>query len=141
MQNEWDECAYRTEVGKLIDWCRENKLELNTKKTEEMIVDFRQKPSPLDPISIHGQTIKQVSGLKFLGTLISSSLKWDENCSQILSKARQRLYFLRQLKKFKVRQAVMVQFYRAVIESVLTSSVIVWYGNATARPGRSTRRG
>ena len=125
MPNEWDECAYRIIVGKLSDWCRMNKLELNSQKTEETVVDFRQKPSPFDPISIHGQTIKQVSGLKFLGTLISSSLKWDENCSQILSKARQRLYFLRQLRKFKVRQAVMVQFYWAMIESVLMSSVIV----------------
>ena len=41
------------------------------------------------------------------------------------------MHFLRLLRKFKVKRAVMLQFYRAVIESVLTFSIVVWYGNAT----------
>ena len=57
---------------------------------------------------------------------------WSENVETIVKKAQQRLYFLRQLRKFGMDQKIMVQFYRAVIESVLTFSVTVWYGGATA---------
>ena len=127
---KWDESAYMKEVERLSEWCDENVLELNTKKTEEMVIDFRRKTSPLEPVIIHGQKIKQVTHFKFLGTTISNSLKWDDNCRKVLSKARQRLYFLRQLRKFRVGQAVMLRFYRAVVESVLTSSITVWFGNA-----------
>ena len=39
------------------------------------------------------------------------------------------MFFLRQLKKFRVRHNILLQFYTAIIESILTSSIIVWYGN------------
>ncbi len=47
----------------------------------------------------------------------------------MLKKAKQRLYFLRRLKKFGVKKDILVQFYRAVIESVISFAIIVWYGN------------
>ena len=127
----WDESAYRKEVDSLTDWCNENRLELNTDKTEEMIIDFRRNPSELAPLLIHGHAIKRVSAFKFLGTTITDSLKWEEHCTRTLGKAKKRLHFLRLLRKFKVKRAVMLQFYKAVIESVLTFSVTVWYGTAT----------
>ena len=42
------------------------------------------------------------------------------------------LYSLRRLKKFGVGKDTLIQFYRAVIESVLTFSVTVWYGALTS---------
>ena len=72
---------------------------------------------------IAGEVVEEVKSFKFLGTTISSDLKWDE-------KAHQRLFFLRQLKKFKVSHSVLTQFYRAAIESILTFSIIVWYSSA-----------
>ena len=38
-----DERAYCEEIGKLSTWCNANYLELNMKKTKEIIVDFRKK--------------------------------------------------------------------------------------------------
>ncbi len=43
-------------------------------------------------------------------------------------KAQQRLYFFRQLKKFNLPQAPMIQFYSAII---LCSSITVWFGSAS----------
>jgi len=34
--------AYREEVQHLVAWCADNNLALNTKKTKELIVDFRK---------------------------------------------------------------------------------------------------
>ncbi len=42
-------------------------------------------------------------------------------------------FFLRQLKKFGISKVAMFNFYRAVIESVLTFSLIVWFGSSTAQ--------
>ncbi len=51
-----------------------------------------------------------------------------------------RLFFLRQLKKFNLPQAHMTQFYSAVIESVLCSSITVWFGSASKSDIRRLQR-
>ncbi len=55
-------------------------------------------------------------------------------------KGQQRMYFLRQLKKFNLPQAHMTQFYSAVIESVLCSSITVWFGSASKSDIRRLQR-
>ena len=107
---------------------------LNISKTKEMIIDFRKKiPTPLSPLYINGEVVERVTSFKFLGTTIHDSLSWELNTSLIISKSHQHLYFLRQLKKFKVSQAAMTHFYRATIESVLTFSMLVWFGHTTSQ--------
>ena len=108
-----DESAYRGEVERLAGWCSENDLVLNVSKTKKkMVFDFRKKKTPLVPLAIAGKVVKKVKSFKFLGTTISSDLKWDENFSSAIKKAHQRLFFLRQLKKFKVSLSILTQFYR-----------------------------
>ncbi|KAL0199976.1 hypothetical protein M9458_003163, partial [Cirrhinus mrigala] len=118
-----DETAYRQEVEQLSLWCSHNNLELNTLKTVEMTVDFRRKPPALPPLTIMNSTVAAVDSFKFLGTNISQDLKWDIHIDSIVKKAQQRLYFLRQLKKFSLPQALMTQFYSAVIEPILKSDI------------------
>ncbi len=48
-----------------------------------------------------------------------------------MKKAQQRLYFLRQLRKFNLPQELLIQFYSAIIESVLCTSITVWFSSAT----------
>ncbi|KAI3355997.1 hypothetical protein L3Q82_017268, partial [Scortum barcoo] len=81
-------------------------LELNTLKTVEMTVEF-------------------------LGSTISQDLKWQSNIDAIRKKAQQRMYFLRQLRKFNLPQELLIQFYTAIIQSVLCTSITVWFGSAT----------
>ncbi len=50
------------------------------------------------------------------------------------------MYFPRQLKKFNLPQAHMTQFYSAVIESVLCSSITVWFGSASKSDIRRLQR-
>ena len=126
-----DEAAYRQEVDCMVSWCSSNNLHLNAAKTKEMVVDFRRNREPLVPLTINGETIEQVDSFRFLGSIISCDLTWGENVNVIRVKAQQRLYFLRQLKKFGLSRDILVNFYRAVIESVLTSSLTVWYGATT----------
>ncbi|XP_077959458.1 uncharacterized protein LOC144408008 [Gasterosteus aculeatus] len=111
-----DESAYRWDSDHLVSWCSQNHLELNALKTVQMVVDFRRNRAPPSPI-----------------TLRDSPVKWELNISSITKKAQQRLFFLRQLKKFNLPKTMMVHFYTAIMESILCSSITVWYAAATAK--------
>ncbi len=134
-----DESAYRQEVEQLAVWCSLNNLELNT-QTVEMIVDFRRNPPALPPLTIMNSTVTAVESFRFLGTTISQDLKWDNHIDSIAKKTQQRLYFLRQLRKFNLPQELLIQFYSAIIESVLCSSITVWFGSATKTDIRRLQR-
>ncbi len=43
------------------------------------------------------------------------------------------MYFLRHLKKVNLPKTMMVHFYTSIIESILTSSITIWYAAATAK--------
>ena len=84
--------------------------------------------NPIAPMIINGELIKRVKCFNFLGMIISSNLGWENNTDAAMKKAQQRLYFLCQLKKFRLRREIFVQFYRSAIESILAFSTCVWFG-------------
>ena len=126
-----DESIYRAEVASLVDWCGDNNLELNVTKTKELIIDFRHNRNDAMPLSIHGEKVEQVLSFKFLGTTIAHDLKWECHVASVIKKAHQRMFFLRQLNKFRVNQKTLLTFYRAIIESILTFSISVWYNSSS----------
>uniref|UniRef100_A0A3B3HPU9 Reverse transcriptase domain-containing protein n=1 Tax=Oryzias latipes TaxID=8090 RepID=A0A3B3HPU9_ORYLA len=138
--SDGDESAYRSEIARLVSWCNANNLELNALKTVEMTVDFRKAPAPLPPVILCDSPVTSVESFCFLGTIISQDLKWEQNISSITKKVQQRMYFLRQLKKFHLPEKMLVDFYTAIIESTLTSSITVWFAAATARDKAKLQR-
>ena len=122
-----DESFYRKEVEDLVRWCNANNLELNVSKTKEIVIDFRKNRHPVTPLTINGEHVEQVRSFKFLGTTISEDLKWECHVTGSVKKANQRIFFLRQLRKFRVNQSILLNFYRATIESILAFSITVWY--------------
>ncbi len=46
-----------------------------------------------------------------------------------MKKAQQRLYFIRQLRKFNLSQELLKQFYSAIIESILCTSITVCFSS------------
>ena len=96
--------------------------------TTKMVVDFRKNAAPPPPIILGGTLVNSVKSYKFLGITISQDLKWELNIMALLKKAQQRLFFLRQLRKYRLSRAMMTQFYTAIIESILTHSIIICSG-------------
>ncbi|KAK3571577.1 hypothetical protein QTP86_014148, partial [Hemibagrus guttatus] len=94
-----DETAYREEIQHLVAWCGENNLELNTRKTKEVIVYFRRARNHTHaPIHINGAAIEHIPSFKFLGVHISEDLTWSVKASFLVKKAQHQLYFLSRLK-------------------------------------------
>ncbi|KAM4552747.1 uncharacterized protein PAE49_016129 isoform 1-T1 [Odontesthes bonariensis] len=105
-----------------------------------MVVDFRKSTAPLPPLTLTDTPITTADCHRFLGTTVTRDLKWEPTISSLTRKAQQRMYFLRQLRKAKLPAQLMVQFYTAIIESILCSSITVWYPGASARDRHRLQR-
>ena len=122
-----------------LRWCEKSNLLLNTSKTKEMAIDFRTIQSP-NPTFINGEPIQSVTEYKYLGVVLDHKLRWDAWTDKINSKSQQRMFFLRKLLSFNVGSKMLQMFYYAFIESVLSFSIICWFGNATEAQKKSVRR-
>ncbi|KAI3362873.1 hypothetical protein L3Q82_001921 [Scortum barcoo] len=114
-----DESDYRQEVEHLeLGWCRQNNLCINVKKTKEMIVELQKgQTPPLSPVH-----------------------RRDCGGSGLQLQAHQRLYFLRRLRRAGLGSSVLTSFYRCVVESVLSSCIIVWHGSCSAAEKKALQR-
>lgn len=108
-----DETAYRKEVEHLATWCKEH----NTKKTKEVIVDFRKNGQLFG-----SEEVQRVPSFKFLRLTVTEDLSWGINTNSAVGKAQQRLFYLRKLRRAKLPKQLLVNFYHCAIESVLTTA-------------------
>ena len=95
------------------------------------MVDFRKSKSVPSTLIVNNSEVEIVDSFKFLGIHITSNLSWSLHARYMCKKGQQRLYFLRCLKKFHMKPEILVNFYRSIIESILTGSIMVWFGNRT----------
>ena len=121
------------QVEHFTDWCRENFLDLNVKKTKEMIVDFRREPSAIPDLFINNCKVERVNEYKYLGTKIDNKLNFDANTQSIQKKCQSRLYCLQKLRSIGVNRKILANFYRCFIESVLIFGSMCWYAGLSVK--------
>ncbi len=104
-------------------------------------MDLRKRQQkPYTPLMISGTPVERVSSFKYLGVNISEDLTWTAHIQTQVKKAGQRLYHLRQLRKFRVSPTILKMFYSGAIESVLTQWISVWYGNGSNQDCKALQR-
>ncbi|KAI3354999.1 hypothetical protein L3Q82_004799 [Scortum barcoo] len=110
-------------------------------REEELIVDFRRRQREEHaPLSINGTTVERVSSFRFLGVHISEDLTWTHHTDFITKSARQRLFFLRRLRRLNMDSRLLCRFYRCTIESILTGCITAWYSSCTALNRKALQR-
>ena len=131
LKDEDSLASYFSDVQTLHEWCSNSYLELNVKKTKELVFDERPDKPPFEPIVISNENVDVVDSFKYLGTTIDNDLNFQENTDQIYRKCQQRLYLLRKLKSFDVCSEILQTVYRSMIESVLIFNIACWYNFLT----------
>jgi len=138
-----DDKAYLEEIANLSLWCQDNTLMLNASKTKELIVDFRRTQQHLrtyTPLGVNGTAVERVSSFRYLGVHIAEDLIWTTHIDTLVRKGKQRLFHLRQLRKFQVSRRILQTFYAGAAESILTGSITAWFGNSSSQDRRALNR-
>ena len=69
----------------VVQWCKQNKMGINEKKTKEMIINFAKKQDVVPDLLINGKKIERVTSSKLLGLIICSNPSWAEHVNAITS--------------------------------------------------------
>ena len=102
--------SYKEYVNTFTTWCDDHYLLLNVKKTKEMLIDFRIKKSPIQPLTIKNETVDIVDTYKYLGVTIDNIFDWHAHTSTVYKKINQRLFFLRKLRQFNIDNRILSLF-------------------------------
>ncbi|KAI4889951.1 hypothetical protein NFI96_007815, partial [Prochilodus magdalenae] len=92
------------------------------------------------PLYINGAEVERVSSVRFLGVHLTDDLSWSLHTNKVVRSARQRLFFLRRLRKFGLPPDILTNFYRCTIESILTACITVCYGSCSAYDRKALKR-
>lgn len=90
-----DKSEHGLVVDEFVKWCDDAFIQLNTIKTNDMVIDFRKKASQPAPQTLIKRTdIEFVEQCKYLGTVIDHKLKFDANAEAVCRRGQQHLYLV-----------------------------------------------
>lgn len=101
-------------------------MRLNSKKSEEMLVNFMHNHNfSLRSIVISCNMVERVITYKRLGLIISDDLRWVPHIKYISGKAYKRLYSLRTLKRVGIASDSSLRMNLTTIQPILEYGVQV----------------
>ena len=113
------------------EWTEQHKMILSEKKTKAMIFNFTDKHQFTTRLELKGKNIEIVEQMKILGTVINTSLSWDDNCDMIIKKVNARMQLIRSIDSFGASREEMVHLWVIFCRSVLEQSCVVWHSSLT----------
>ena len=115
-------------LDQLLQWSSANDMVVNSTKTKEIVMAPQALTSNLQPLRVDTSSIERVSSAKLLGLHINSDLTWSTHIEAIVSKATQRLYFLKHPRRAGVPNVQLLHFYLTVIRPLLEYVCPVRFG-------------
>ena len=114
-------------ANRVIDWSRENRVQLNADKCKDIRISFAKEERVFDSVIIQGKEVELVTSTKLLGLTIANNLTWNDHVTEITKKAIKRLYFLTQLKRAGVPKHDLALFYILYVRSVIDYAAPVFF--------------
>ena len=112
-------------------WTEDHKMVISEKKTKAMIFNFTDNYQFTTRLQLKGKNIEVVDKMKILGTIVDSTLSWDENCSMLIKKVNTRVQLLRGITSFGASVDEMVHLWILFCRSVIEQSCVVWKTSLT----------
>ena len=117
--------SLNSELAKLTEWLKANKLSINVSKTHYMV--FHRSRRKLDKGD--NAIIKKVSFTKYLGIIINDKLKWIHQISYIKNKISNGMGMILKARKV-MKMKVLLHLYHSFVIPYLIYCVEIW-GNAS----------
>jgi hypothetical protein len=116
-----------SELRKLSEWFKANKLSLNIKKTHYIIFKNRKKScfESNFHIAIENNILERVSVTKFLGVFVDEDLNWKYHTSQIALKISKNIGVINRI-KYLLTHDVLLSLYYTMIHPYLLYCNIIW---------------
>ena len=91
-----------------------------------MVFNFTKKKQFTTRLKLNGKTLETVKEMKLLGTIVTNTLKWDNNTKFLARRAYARMELLRQISKFTKLVKDKMQKNKTYIRIVVEQSSVVW---------------
>ena len=125
-----------TELSKINEWFKANKLSLNSTKTNYMLFSSNNKYTIPEHLSLHidGTPISNVgrnsnvNTIKFLGINFDENLTWKHHISFLCNKLSKSIYAINKVKNFLPHETLK-SLYFSLIQSHLIYGIQIW-GNS-----------
>ena len=116
------ESTVNEELMNVIKYCNVNKLSINFKKTNYMIIASPKKKSP---IKLTACNIQQKRTIKYLGIFIHENLKWDAQIQHVNNRIAKNLGILNKL-RYYVSVSSLRQLYYNLIYPYISYGLASW---------------
>ena len=106
----------QTNLDRFSNWCAENKLTINTKKTKLMTFGTRErvKKSKRPQILINKVKLQTVPSFKYLGVLLDSTLTFNLHINSLIRTVSHKVSLLTKVKKY-LSDGAALQIYKSMI--------------------------
>jgi len=119
-----------SEMEKIADWVKANKLSLNLNKTFFMIFKTRKRNVNMsDDVRIMNHKVVRVFDIKFLGVILDCHLTWDRHVTYIRSKIAKSCGIISKTKKVLNRKTLVTLYY-SFMYPYLVYAIELW-GNSS----------
>ena len=113
----------------LNEWNLDNDMNINVKKSCEMLMGGEEFKNSSNAIKILNTTLPRVTSYKLLGVYIQDNLKWNLHVNYVCSKVNRRLHFLGKLSRARIAKNDLVYFYCTTIRSVIEYGCQLWHSS------------
>ncbi|XP_035674811.1 uncharacterized protein LOC118414720 isoform X1 [Branchiostoma floridae] len=96
-------------------------------KSEEMLFSKKLNPPYHPPLFLNNCVIKSVKSHKHIGSFLTTTMSWEMQISNMISKTSKRVSALNKL-KFRLPRTVLDTIYKSFIRPLLEYADIIWHG-------------
>ena len=115
-------------------------MNLNEKKTTNMVFNFTKDCQFTTEISLQNAKLEIIDKTKLLGTIITNDLKWHENTKYIVKKANQKMRLLHKFSKFTNNKAHLIHIYKSQVRGNLEYCSTVWHSGLSESDNKDIER-
>ena len=118
------------ELAKIKEWCDLNKLSINIKKTNYMIVKSPKKKSGNINIKLpnkdgNSDIIEKKDHIKYLGVLLDEKLSWKHHIAYVCSRLARNTGIFSKLRHY-MSLAQLKQLYYSLVHPYISYAILAW---------------